>query len=87
MSNKIKWQDVPSALRYLSDDHNNVQKLTKWLRVDNTNPIWYKDAGLRSNVAHGLGLCLVIATNVGQIAFVRLSNSNTNSLQGCEFSC
>ncbi|OXH63283.1 hexose transporter protein, partial [Cryptococcus neoformans] len=29
----------------------------------NTNPIWYKDAGLRRNVAHGLGLCLVIATN------------------------
>ncbi|OWZ55894.1 hexose transporter protein [Cryptococcus neoformans 125.91] len=36
----------------------------KWQDVpNNTNPIWYKDAGLRRNVAHGLGLCLVIATN------------------------
>ena len=32
--------------------------------LDNTHPIWYKDAGLRRNVALGLGLCLVIATNV-----------------------
>lgn len=31
---------------------------------DNTDPRWYKDAGLRRNVALGLGLCLVIATNV-----------------------
>jgi hypothetical protein len=31
---------------------------------DNTHRIWYKDAGLRRNVALGLGLCLVIATNV-----------------------
>ncbi|RSL53227.1 hypothetical protein CEP54_010483 [Fusarium duplospermum] len=30
---------------------------------DNTNPVWYKDAGLRRNVTLGLGLCLIIATN------------------------
>ncbi|UKZ91441.1 uncharacterized protein TrAFT101_006419 [Trichoderma asperellum] len=36
----------------------------KWHELpNNTNPIWYKDAGLRRNVALGLGLCLVIATN------------------------
>ncbi|KAG7133769.1 Lactose permease like protein [Verticillium longisporum] len=36
----------------------------KWHELpNNTNPIWYKDAGLRRNVAFGLGLCLVIATN------------------------
>ncbi|KAF7133885.1 hypothetical protein CNMCM5793_005351 [Aspergillus hiratsukae] len=37
----------------------------KWNDVpNNTNPIWYKDKGLRRNVALGLGLCLVIATNI-----------------------
>ncbi|KAJ5116820.1 hexose transporter protein [Penicillium angulare] len=36
----------------------------KWTDVsNNTNPIWYKDASLRRNVALGLGLCLVITTN------------------------
>jgi len=30
---------------------------------NNTHPNWRKDPGLRWNVAHGLGLCLVIATN------------------------
>lgn len=36
----------------------------KWTEVpNNTNAIWYKDSGLRRNVAFGLGLCLVIATN------------------------
>ncbi|KAF4218822.1 hypothetical protein CNMCM5878_004418 [Aspergillus fumigatiaffinis] len=40
----------------------------KWTDVaNNTHPIWYKDAGLRRNVALGLGLCLVIATNVGNL--------------------
>lgn len=35
-----------------------------WSQIpNNTNPIWYKDPGLRWNVTHGLGLCLVIATN------------------------
>jgi MFS family permease len=35
-----------------------------WSQIpNNTHPIWYKDPGLRWNVAHGLGLCLVIATN------------------------
>ncbi|KFY50102.1 hypothetical protein V495_00348 [Pseudogymnoascus sp. VKM F-4514 (FW-929)] len=37
----------------------------KWTDVpNNTHPIWYKDSGLRRNVVLGLGLCLVIATNV-----------------------
>ncbi|EWZ38810.1 hypothetical protein FOCG_05200 [Fusarium oxysporum f. sp. radicis-lycopersici 26381] len=36
----------------------------KWHELsNNTDPTWYKDAGLRRNVALGLGLCLVIATN------------------------
>ncbi|KAG4430182.1 hypothetical protein IFR05_014341 [Cadophora sp. M221] len=36
----------------------------KWTDVsNNTHALWYKDAGLRRNVALGLGLCLVIATN------------------------
>ncbi|WWC89933.1 uncharacterized protein L201_004862 [Kwoniella dendrophila CBS 6074] len=35
-----------------------------WTDVpNNAHAIWYKDAGLRKNVAFGLGLCLVIATN------------------------
>lgn len=37
------------------------------LLLDNTHTIWYKDAGLRRNVAFGLGLCLVIATNVNKL--------------------
>lgn len=39
---------------------SNVQ----WHQLpNNTHPRWYKDAGLRQNVAFGLGLCLVIAVN------------------------
>lgn len=35
-----------------------------WSQIpNNTNPAWYKDPALRVNVFHGLGLCLVIATN------------------------
>ena len=35
-----------------------------WSQIpNNTNAVWYKDPGLRINVFHGLGLCLVIATN------------------------
>lgn len=34
------------------------------LLLDNTHPIWYKNAGLRRNAAFGLGLSLVIATDV-----------------------
>jgi MFS family permease len=33
------------------------------LTLDNTHSHWYRDPGLRWNVFHGLGLCLVIATN------------------------
>ncbi|EEU33847.1 uncharacterized protein NECHADRAFT_55951 [Fusarium vanettenii 77-13-4] len=41
----------------------------KWHELpNNTNPVWYKDAGLRHNVALGLGLCLVIATNVSSVS-------------------
>ncbi|KAB8073073.1 hexose transporter protein [Aspergillus leporis] len=43
----------------------------KWTDVsNNTHRIWYKDAGLRRNVALGLGLCLVIATNVNQASLL-----------------
>ncbi|KAL2129614.1 hypothetical protein VTI74DRAFT_7529 [Chaetomium olivicolor] len=36
----------------------------KWHELpNNTDPIWYNDKGLRRNVALGLGLCLVVATN------------------------
>lgn len=42
----------------------NSMRLADYSLLDNTHPIWYKDSGLRRNVALGLGLCLVIATNV-----------------------
>ncbi|KAH7168190.1 hexose transporter protein [Fusarium sp. MPI-SDFR-AT-0072] len=43
----------------------------KWHELpNNANPLWYKDTGLRRNVALGLGLCLVIATNVNQASLL-----------------
>lgn len=51
-----------------ASDHSGGN-IDYWLFAsDNTHPIWYKDVGLRRNVALGLGLCLVIATNVSHLA-------------------
>ncbi|CAG7560652.1 unnamed protein product [Fusarium equiseti] len=47
-----------------------MASIVKWHELpNNTNPTWYKDAGLRRNVALGLGLCLVIATNIKQVFY------------------
>lgn len=61
MALDAKWSEVPSVFneRCLS-----FRFLLTALQ-DNTNPLWYKDSGLRHNVALGLGLCLTLATNVG----------------------
>ncbi|RKL22980.1 hypothetical protein BFJ68_g1185 [Fusarium oxysporum] len=49
----------------------------KWHELsNNTDPTWYKDAGLRRNVALGLGLCLVIATNVCLLYYPGLTNAD-----------
>ncbi|EEY22938.1 hexose transporter protein [Verticillium alfalfae VaMs.102] len=54
----------------------------KWHELpNNTNPIWYKDAGLRRNVAFGLGLCLVIATNA-MPSWQKYFNRPTGALLG-----
>jgi hypothetical protein len=80
MSAKVKWSDVPSeywrAKSQAAQCHANISL------PDNTNPRWYKDAGLRHNVALGLGLCLVISTNVG--SFVS-SLSNLYRLANADF--
>lgn len=41
-----------------------IPRTSQLTATDNAHAQWYKDAGLRWNVFHGLGLCLVIATNV-----------------------
>lgn len=63
-TNEVKWTGVASKCPNLV--HPSTDGDADFVSTDNAHPLWYRDAGLRRNVALGLGLCLVIATNVSR---------------------